>query len=903
MKAVVAQRLLCRAAACLALAAAARAADCRFTLADQSNWSANLGFYLNLENSSNSGPCQLGTLNIAAGVADANQWRFIVQTPAWQLNKDYVAKLVIGGGAAELWLDGALLGRTAAGFVQIPGTLSAGFVPSWASDPATYLVVQSGLSVASSTGKKVTLPFASALRPVPLMLLAPGSPQSGTWAADSGTLTATATFRLVDSSLAQYAPLFDRYLQSTSADWPGKIHTDADLVSATATEDAKLQAWGMPAGFDQYGGVLNAGWRIDGPQGNGPGFFTVAQHDGRWWLASPLGNPTFYIGLDTAPALDWDCTPMTGRLNLFAELPPRTGSFVGDIWRQGAWGDFNIAYACFNTANMIRKYGDTWKLDETGRTARRLKAWGFSGLGKWADQIADLPIIPVLDRSMLPNLSRHPDVFDTNLQASFRNVLAQQIAADTFDPRIVGWSLGNEYDEIITPDEITAILRMQSYVAAKRAFIDEALLSLYKSDIAAMASAWHLSDVTTQLGLYSGKPTVPDADVEYLRKFYARAYYRFIYQTVKSIDPNHLYFGFWIVPYWWVNEDDWRLIAPYCDVIGYDRYADQFTDNELDSLMRETAKPVFLGEFAFPATYDLMRGFRDYGTSARDDADSGVKYTRWLQQARGNPYCVGIAWFQYRDEPLSGRGPGSGPNPVYGEDFAFGMVDVGDRPKWDLVEAVRSANIDAARRRLNYEPPVINDGGVVNAASFARGAAVAPGSLISIFGTGLDNGTYQMGGYDVPVLYSSPLQVNAQVPWEAAGQANVVISASGGNSITVPLAQYSPGVFAVLPAAGGDSVEAGDYVTIYANGLGPLINQPPTGARAQASPLLATTAGTPSATIGGAPADVTFSGLAPGWIALYQVNVQVRSGTPSGRQPVLISIGGLTSNAGSITVR
>ena len=40
----------------------------------------------------------------------------------------------------------------------------------------------------------------------------------------------------------------------------------------------------------------------------------------------------------------------------------------------------------------------------------------------------------------------------------------------------------------------------------------------------------------------------PAADIERLRRFYARAYYRFLYETVKSLDPNHLYFGFWIVP-------------------------------------------------------------------------------------------------------------------------------------------------------------------------------------------------------------------------------------------------------------------------------------------------------------------------------------------------------------------
>jgi len=63
-------------------------------------------------------------------------------------------------------------------------------------------------------------------------------------------------------------------------------------------------------------------------------------------------------------------------------------------------------------------------------------------------------------------------------------------------------------------------------------------------------------------------------------------------------------------------------------------------------------------------------------------------------------------WFQYRDQPLTGRGPGSGPNLVYGEHYAFGIVDGTDRPKWDLVERMRAANLAAANARWALtEPP------------------------------------------------------------------------------------------------------------------------------------------------------------------------------------------------------
>lgn len=59
-----------------------------------------------------------------------------------------------------------------------------------------------------------------------------------------------------------------------------------------------------------------------------------------------------------------------------------------------------------------------------------------------------------------------------------------------------------------------------------------------------------------------------------------------------------------------------------------------------------------------------------------------------------------MLWFQYRDEPITGRGPGAGMQLALGEHYAFGMVDTTDRPKWDLVDQVRSANLEATTLRL-----------------------------------------------------------------------------------------------------------------------------------------------------------------------------------------------------------
>jgi len=108
---------------------------------------------------------------------------------------------------------------------------------------------------------------------------------------------------------------------------------------------------------------------------------------------------------------------------------------------------------------------------------------------------------------------------------------------------------------------------------------------------------------------------------------------------------------------------------------------------------------------------------------------------------------------------------------------------------------------------------------------------------------------------------------------------------------------------APLSVPGSRPALRGEFISIYGTGLGAVSNQPATGAAAQANPPSVTTS-TPTVTIGGILAPVSFSGLAPGAVGLYQVNVQVPTGTPAGNAvPVTLSIGGVTSNTVTIAVQ
>ena len=102
----------------------------------------------------------------------------------------------------------------------------------------------------------------------------------------------------------------------------------------------------------------------------------------------------------------------------------------------------------------------------------------------------------------------------------------------------------------------------------------------------------------------------------------------------------------------------------------------------------------------------------------------------------------------------------------------------------------------------------------------------------------------------------------------------------------------------------GTPVPRGGSIELYMTGLGPVTNQPASGKPAPSSPNLSSTTTLPTVMLGNVPAPVTFSGLAPSFVGLYQVNLQIPQNAPAGDAvPLVVSIGGINSNTAAIAVR
>jgi uncharacterized protein (TIGR03437 family) len=259
---------------------------------------------------------------------------------------------------------------------------------------------------------------------------------------------------------------------------------------------------------------------------------------------------------------------------------------------------------------------------------------------------------------------------------------------------------------------------------------------------------------------------------------------------------------------------------------------------------------------------------------------------------------------------------------------------------------VLTAGVGGGTPRLN---PQIFPRGVVNGASFAAGQPLSPGSIFSLFGRELSASStgvaansvplprdlgetrVTIAGLRVPLFYSRDGQVNGQVPFELAPGTTTQVVATAQAALAAPepitMAAVQPGIFtvdssgqgqgAILIANQGDTLAApagsiagratrparpGEFLTIYCTGLGSVTDPPPSGTPASGSPLSHTRA-VPSVTIGGIPATVNFSGLAPGFVGLYQVNVEVPASTTAGDAvPLVLTIGGVTANPVTVAV-
>ena len=344
------------------------------------------------------------------------------------------------------------------------------------------------------------------------------------------------------------------------------------------------------------------------------------------------------------------------------------------------------------------------------------------------------------------------------------------------------------------------------------------------------------------------------------------------------------------------------------------------------------------------AVYNLSAGYDGSFVGATGD-------TGWLILARAiDQYGVPLAGLPATFAAGSGGGvitAGDAATDKLG--MAGAIVNLGTQVGDNIFTATvggKTVTFDGYAR--GYQTPIA----AVDAAAFQTlPKGYAPGSYLSIFGNFLAPATQAFSTAALPyalsdvsvsfytsatglrypglIPYVSPSQINVQIPWELLplvqqGLTTVLVQVNVGDEPGVlyqlPLAQYSPGIFqyydstqAKYFADAWDTARGGywvsvanpahinDTIQVYANGLGPVNNQPASGAVTGAS---VTTIAIPTVTIGGVSLGAVSSGMTQGYVGVYEVDVKITAASPTSPsiQPLVINIGGFASPAANIAV-
>jgi hypothetical protein len=444
-------------------------------------------------------------------------------------------------------------------------------------------------------------------------------------------------------------PLVDTFGQYEHGTWPRKARSVEDLKVAWNDEDRALAPGGF--GFCRYGGFSET-------KAEATGFFRVEQRDGRWWFVDPDGHHFLSLGADVIrPEM---VTPSAGRAGFFRERPP-----ADVLPARERDGDRGLS---FFTWNLARRFGETWLPGWIDHTVRRMDAWGLNTVANWSDErLWDAKRKPyaIPLASWLTDVSYLglPDVYAEAFAKEADERARRQCAPRRDDPWLLGYFLANEPP--FTQKELQTVeLILAGPATATRAALETWLAA---------------------------------GDTEERRTaFVGDAFDRYVAITsaaVRRHDPNHLNLGMRSggAP----TAAEIRAARAF-DVYSVNIYEEQVPGSRVRQIAELTGKPVLIGEFHFGAP---GRGMAASLVQVRDQQERGKAYRFYVENAFAMPAMVGTHYFQWADQPSTGR--------FDGENYNIGLVDVTDRPYAELIGALKQTHRRVRRLHLGEVAPVV----------------------------------------------------------------------------------------------------------------------------------------------------------------------------------------------------
>ncbi|MDR3698732.1 MAG: hypothetical protein P4L56_03795 [Candidatus Sulfopaludibacter sp.] len=453
------------------------------------------------------------------------------------------------------------------------------------------------------------------------------------------------TFELRSVRLAKESPgdavLEPKPLVDELGQWIHAEHRTLDQVKREwAREDQSLRAGDF--GYCRYGGFAAT-------KAKATGFFRVEKVDGKWWFVDPDGHLFYSTGVDCVRSEMG--TRTEGRDGVYMALPPAE-------LQQGSM-------ASFYTWNLLRRFGAEWKNKWPDLAARRMSAWGINTVANWSDPVMfgrqKAYVVQLSGLGMDVGWLGLPDVYAAGWAARVDAAVARQCDPRKEDPWLLGYFMANEPPW-----------------PGREQLIADMILKAPETATQRELKAW-----------------LAESDTAERRKsFIEHAFEKYvdvIAGAMRKHDPNHLNLGMRFA-----GDPSPAMIqaSKKFDVYSLNAYDYAPNPARLQRISDATGLPMLIGEFHIGTP---GRGMAPGLRQARSEAERGVAYRYYVENAAAFPAMTGTHWFQWLDEPVTGR--------MDGENYNIGMVDVTDIPYPGLLEGVVAAHRRLFEVHSGKEPP------------------------------------------------------------------------------------------------------------------------------------------------------------------------------------------------------
>lgn len=418
----------------------------------------------------------------------------------------------------------------------------------------------------------------------------------------------------------------------------------------------------------------------------------MTKYNNKWTLVDPIGNLFFSLGMDHVNIGGiHSSTPLLEREGWFDTLPsPNSPSnyesfFVRYIYSS----DYSGRYApCFSfiVSNLKKKWGSNWRAVGSAMSTLRLKSWGFNTIGNWSDA-------EVYRKNEIPFTLGIAMAGSQCELVGGGKIFTVGSSYDPYDPRFKvllnrrlqglkslassQWCIGVFVDNELYWDKDFGKM---TQMAPKTNYAKKALLAMLKDkyhNIDKLNVAWKMKYKDWADCLKNRKA----ANTSQARKDYddfyemiTERYFQTVRDAVHTQLPDKLYLGSRFAR---VTPTAYRMAAKYCDVVSFNIY-----QTTLEDFLPPTADdaPLLVGEFHFGSK---DRGMFGHGlVGVKSQKQRAEAYKKYVSSALSHKQFVGCHWFQYYDQPTTGRA-------FDGENANIGYLNTADVPYTEMVDASR----------------------------------------------------------------------------------------------------------------------------------------------------------------------------------------------------------------------